>query len=119
MAAQDHDAAVAVISHLPLVVAAALVEAAAGGPGGPRADWPAASRLAAAGWRDTTRLARGDLEMGVGIGVTNAVALAARLRDLRAVLDGWLEELEADGGPDPARLEARLRGARDALERIP
>ena len=42
-----HDAAVAVISHLPLVAAAALVETAAGAAGEPSpADWPAAAALA-------------------------------------------------------------------------
>ncbi len=44
MTAEDHDAAVAGISHLPLVVAVALVEAVAGlGDGPARADWPEAA----------------------------------------------------------------------------
>ena len=48
MTADEHDAAVAAISHLPLVVAAALVEAVAGDGTGPaRPDWPAAAGLAA------------------------------------------------------------------------
>jgi prephenate dehydrogenase len=117
MTAEAHDEAVAAISHLPLLAAAALVEAVVGTPEAPRADWPTAASLAATGWRDATRLARGDVGMGAGIASTNAVALAARARDLRAVLDGWIAELERDGGPDPARLEARLRAAREALER--
>ena len=54
------------ISHLPLVLAAALVEAVAGPPGSERQGWPAAAALAATGWRDMTRLARGDVEMGSG-----------------------------------------------------
>ena len=53
------------ISHLPLVVAAALVEAVAGSRSdGPDADWPTAAALASTGWRDTTRLARGDADDG-------------------------------------------------------
>ena len=41
MEAAEHDAAVAAISHLPLVFAAALVEAVAGpGEGDARPDWP-------------------------------------------------------------------------------
>jgi prephenate dehydrogenase len=71
MNALDHDAAVAAISHLPLVVSAALVEAVVGG-GTQRLDWPAAERLAASGWQGMTRLARGEVEMGVGIAATNA-----------------------------------------------
>ncbi|MEA2606983.1 MAG: prephenate dehydrogenase [Chloroflexota bacterium] len=117
MSAGEHDAAVAAISHLPLVVAAALVEAVAGGDDGQaRTDWPAAAALAASGWQGATRLARGDVEMGVGIVATNAPAIAARLRDLRAVLDGWLAELERSEGPDHADLAARLAAARRRLE---
>jgi prephenate dehydrogenase len=117
MTAADHDAAVAAISHLPLVVAAALVEAVAiGVDGTTRADWPAASTLAASGWQGATRLARGDVEMGAGIVATNAPAIAARLRDLRRVIDAWLAELEGADGPEPGRLVARLTAARQRLE---
>jgi prephenate dehydrogenase len=117
MDAQEHDQAVAGISHLPLLLSAALVEAVGGPtPGAPRAGWSEASRLAAGGWRDMTRLARGDPAMGAGIVATNAPALADRLRDLRAVLDAWQDELDAAGGPDPAVVEARLRAARSRIE---
>ena len=119
MDAATHDAAVALISHLPIVVAAALVEAAAGAAGEPPpADWPAAVALAASGWRDATRLARGDAEMGAGIAATNAVALAARVRAYRDQLDAWLALLEAtgpDGLPDEAAIRVRLDGARNRL----
>jgi prephenate dehydrogenase len=138
MSAEDHDRAVAAISHLPLVLSAALVEAVAGqGSGAVRPDWPAARALAASGWRDMTRLARGDVEMGAGIAATNAGPLAARLQDVRAVLDGWIADLEAletagaggagagaarAGGVDGPELAdttaiaARLRDARARLE---
>jgi hypothetical protein len=53
--------------------------------------------------------------MGAGIAATNAVALAARLRDVRAVIDSWLAELERTGGPDADRLLARFTVARDRL----
>ncbi len=119
MDAAAHDRAVAAISHLPLVVAAALVEAVAGrGTGGrsEAADWPAAAALVAGGWRDTTRVARGDEVMGAAIAATNAPALAARVRDLRAILDDWLIELERPGGPDETAIAERLRAARTILE---
>ena len=91
------------ISHLPLIIAAALVEAVAGRRRAPRPDWPAARDLAASGWRDMTRLARGDPAMGAADrGHQRAGAWPARLRDVRAVLDGWLAELERPGGPDEA-----------------
>jgi prephenate dehydrogenase len=105
-----HDAAAATISHVPLIVASALVEALADGPG-----WPLASTLAASGWRDMTRLARGDPAMGGGIAVTNAAEIAAGLRRVRTVLEAWIATLD---GPDP-ELEAivdRLTEARRRLE---
>jgi prephenate dehydrogenase len=117
MTAAAHDAAVAAISHLPLVVAAALVEAVAEAPDGTtRMDWPAVAALAASGWQGATRLARGDVEMGSGIVATNAPAIAARLHDLRAVIDAWLAELERRGGPDSAAVATRLAAARRRLE---
>jgi prephenate dehydrogenase len=119
MDAATHDRAVAGISHLPLVLAAALVDAVAG-PGSSadsaREDWPAAAALAASGWRDMTRLARGDAAMGAAIAATNAPMLAARLRDYRDVLDAWLADLERDGGPDEPAIAERLRAARARLE---
>ncbi len=119
MDAAAHDAAVAAVSHLPLVLAAALVEAVGGPAGEPRADWPVAAALAAGGWRDMTRLARGDAAMGAGILATNGPAIAARLRDLRGAIDEWLAALERPGGPDEAALAERLRAARERLEELP
>lgn len=106
MSAPAHDSAVAAISHLPLVLSAALVEAMAGRP-----DWPAAASLAAGGWVSMSRLARGDPAMGAGIVVTNAPAIADGLRDLQAVLAAWLELIEA-GTIDPSEVERRLAAAR-------
>ncbi|HET7169093.1 MAG TPA: prephenate dehydrogenase/arogenate dehydrogenase family protein [Candidatus Limnocylindrales bacterium] len=117
MTARAHDEAVAAISHLPLVVAAALVEAVAGrAPRATRDDWPAAARLAASGWRDMTRLARGEVDMGAGILATNGPAVAARVRDLITVLEDWLTELEPIDGPALVDIATRLADARDTLE---
>ena len=119
MDAPAHDAAVAMISHLPILAAVSLVEAAAGAAGEPAPDdWPVVAGLAASGWRDATRLARGDTEMGSGIAATNAPALAARMRAYRDRLDAWLALLEAtgpDGLPDQAAIRARLDAARGRL----
>jgi prephenate dehydrogenase len=116
MTASDHDAAVAAISHLPLVLSAALVDAVAGAvEGTPRDDWPSAASLAATGWASMTRLATGDPTMGAGILATNASAVAARLADLRDALDAWAAEFERPGGPDEERLRLRLEAARRRL----
>ena len=115
--AVTHDRAVAAISHLPLILAAALVESVAGtsaetAPG----DWSIASGLAASGWRDMTRLARGDPDLGSGIAVTNAAALAERLRGLQATLATWLQSLEEPEAPDETTIRARLAAAKGRLE---
>lgn len=120
MDAAGHDTAVAGISHLPLVMAAALVEAVAGGPGEPDAPgWAEARALAAGGWQSATRLALGDPAMGAGIAATNPGPLAARLRALRASLDAWLALLDAagpGGTPDETAIRARLEAARARLQ---
>jgi prephenate dehydrogenase len=108
MTAADHDRAVAGISHLPLLVSAALAASVAGG-----SDWANASALAAGGWAGMTRLARGDVEMGAGILATNADEVAGRLLALSAELDAWAADLRAE---DPGRLRARLAAAREAAE---
>ena len=116
MRAAAHDSAVAAISHMPLVISAALVEAIAGGPGeSEHADWQAAWALAATGWAGMTRLARGEPGMGAGIAATNSAAISSRLRDLRAVIDLWLTELDREGGPDADALLARFTSARERL----
>ncbi len=118
LSAAEHDAVVAAISHLPIIVAAALVEAVAGDTAAERSDWTVAATLAASGWRDTTRVARGDVAMGVGIAVTNGPAISARLRDLIAVLEAWAEILDAPG-TDPDAIAARLANARARLLAMP
>lgn len=113
---ERHDRLVAAISHVPLLASVALVEAVAGTPGEPEPDWPEAAALAAGGWRDTTRLARGDATMGADIAATNAEAVAAVLRRYRDRVDEWLAMLEAPDGPDPAALRQRLADAARRLE---
>ncbi len=111
LGADQHDALVAAISHLPLLTSVALVESVTAAP-----DWELARTLAASGWRDMTRLARGDVAMGADIAATNAPAIAARLRAYRDQIDAWIALLEADGGPDVEAIAAALAGARARLE---
>jgi prephenate dehydrogenase len=113
LVADEHDRAVAAISHMPLAVAAALVDSVRD-----RADWELAQRLAAGGWLSATRLALGDPRMGAGIAATNLADLAVRLRALRSQLNEWLEDLEEtpdDPAATAARIERRLAAARQAL----
>lgn len=121
MSAIDHDLAVAAISHLPLIAAAALVESVSADAN----RWPAARELAAGGWRDMTRLARGDADMGGGILATNARPIAAAVRAYRDALDAWITELDrlsdesAPALPTPAaaqRVRDKLAAARAILD---
>jgi prephenate dehydrogenase len=106
MSAIDHDEVTAAVSHLPLF----------GGGTEAREDWPLAAGLAATGWRDMTRLARGDATMGAGIAATNGPRIARRIRDLVEVLETWAADLERAEGPDREAVAARLRIARGRLE---
>ena len=106
MTAAAHDAATALISHAPLVVSAALVEAAV-----QRAEWPTAASIAAGGWAGMTRLARGDAAMGAGILATNATATASALRAFRDALEDWIDVL--DGAPNGETIAHRLARARE------
>lgn len=115
--AHAHDRAVAAISHLPMLLSAALVEAVAGrSGGGSPTDWPLARQLAASGWRDMTRLARGDPEMDAAIAATNAPALTEQLDALLEVLGTWRAALDQLGGPDEHVLADRLRAVRERLD---
>jgi prephenate dehydrogenase len=107
MGAAEHDAAVAAISHAPLVVAAALAQAMTERP-----DWPVASGLAAGGWASMTRLALGDPAMGAGILATNGPATAEALRAARSAIEEWLAAIDAG---DAETLQARLMAVRERL----
>ena len=112
LGAVEHDTIAASISHVPLVVSAALAEAVALTPRGD-SSWPMARFLAAGGWRDMTRLARGDPEMGAGILATNAAAVAAGLRAVREALDAWIVALDA---PDAESIRGRLAAVKAELD---
>jgi prephenate dehydrogenase len=62
----EHDAYVAAISHLPLLLSSALFSVAFGSQA-----WPELAKLASSGFRDTTRLASGSPEMAHDIMVSN------------------------------------------------
>lgn len=117
LTAMEHDAAVAAISHLPLVAATALVEAVSGAEAGVGRDrWATARELAASGWADMTRLARGNPTMGAGILATNSGPVVAELRAYRDAIDAWIEALDGSSGPvDADSLVARLEAARATL----
>jgi prephenate dehydrogenase len=104
--AEEHDRLVAGISHLPLVLSAALVLATTKNP-----SWPKMSRLAASGYRDLTRLASGNPEVSAHICLSNQAAIVSWI-------DMFIEELQkirklvADGSEEIERALAMANEAR-------
>lgn len=103
--AERHDRAVAVVSHLPYLLAAALVHAEAQS----HLQDPVVQALAATGFRDTTRLASSQVDMMLDILLTNRDAVTralnlfeASVADMRAALRDpqalrkWMEQAQAE-----------------------
>jgi arogenate dehydrogenase (NADP+) len=95
--AADHDQAVALISHLPVLLGAALIEAAG--------QEPLARALASSGFADTSRVGAGNPELGSLMARYNREALLVALARYRTSLAA-LEQL-VQGGDWPG-LEQRL-----------
>lgn len=104
----EHDRAVAAVSHLPHLAAYALVEAVA------RLD-PQFLGVAARGFKDTTRIAASDARVWGEIFLGNRPALGEALGAFRASLAD-LERLVAEGhGPELERELERIRELRSRL----
>jgi prephenate dehydrogenase len=97
MDAETHDRLVAGVSHAAFLLSVGYVLALSR-----RADWPEASRLAAGGFRDMSRLAAGDPELYAGVTRTNRAHLIEQLDAVAAELARLRRHLEAD---DPRLVE--------------
>jgi prephenate dehydrogenase len=97
MDAVTHDRLVAGVSHAAFLLSVGYVLALAR-----RDDWPEASRLAAGGFRDMSRLAAGDPDLYAGVARTNRDNLVAMLDAVSAELARLRRHLEAD---DPRLIE--------------
>ena len=94
--AEAHDEAVAIVSHVPHVAAAALVDLAAAHSG----ERGELMRLAAGGFKDTTRIAAGSADLWTGICLDNATAIVDGIEELRDRLGSFeslLRKRDADG----------------------
>jgi prephenate dehydrogenase len=116
LAAGEHDRYVALVSHAPHVVAAAMAARLADAPG-------QALRLSGPGIRDVTRIAAGDTGLWAQILAANAGPVAAVLAAVAADLSaaaGALSEAAA-GGTEPARkvLRGLLDEGATGVARIP
>jgi prephenate dehydrogenase len=103
MTAEEHDAAVARVSHLPHVLAAALMRLV-------EAD-PATLSLAGGGFRDLTRIAAGDSTWWAEVLTANAEQVSTSIEDLQRALDAWRRIIRESG---EGELDAELEAARVA-----
>lgn len=95
-----HDAAVALVSHVPQVAASLVAARLADGP-------PSAMSLVGPGVRDVTRVAASDPDLWVEVLLANADPVARVLAHLRRDLDAVLDALA--GAPDPEAARSALR----------
>ncbi len=109
LSAERHDRAVALVSHMPYLLASALVHAESEA----RTGDPVTAMLAASGFRDTSRLAASQVDMMLSILLTNREPVKAALGLFREKL------LEVEGLLDsPAELEtwmSRAQGVRKEM----
>lgn len=108
----EHDRVVAAVSHLPHIVAAALVQSVAGVGG----DMELMRTLAAGGFRDSTRIALGNPEVWKDICISNRWALLGALKKFKANIDLIEKELSE---PNPVAIEEYLHQARDYRDSVP
>jgi len=107
LTAEQHDAVLAAVSHLPHVVAYALVNMLAG-----RSNAAQLFGLSAGGLRDTVRIAGSSPEMWADICVANRDALLAALEDYENELERLRAAIESADGAELRRLFAGARNAR-------
>ena len=106
-----HDSIVAGISHMPVAVAAALVDSVLGS--GKLSD--EMMELAASGFRDTTRIASGDPDMGADMFLTNKKAVLASLNSFKRSLSE-IEKLIKQGNAAMIREKLlRIKDFRDSM----
>jgi len=105
MSAESHDEAVAAISHLPHLVASALAAATP----------PEQLKLVGGGWRDTTRVAAGDVELWRQIFGDNRRRLAPCLDHFITVLTEFRRALVEGDESELRRLLEAGKEIRDAV----
>jgi len=110
MSVEHHDEVLAATSHLPHLLAYALVDMLAQLNGSHEI-----FSYAAGGFRDFTRIASSDPVMWRDISVANRDAIGAMLKRFRAELDGLIKSVSAGNADALQELFARAKAARDGL----
>jgi prephenate dehydrogenase len=113
LTAEQHDAAVALVSHVPQVVSSLMARRLIDAP-------HASVNLAGQGLRDVTRVAASDPELWVQILGQNAGPVTEILRGYRDDLDRFIDALENMDAPGARRRVAEeLFGGNTGVERLP
>jgi arogenate dehydrogenase (NADP+) len=89
---EEHDRAVAWISHLPVMISASLIAACTNEPDSQVLEL--AKALASSGFRDTSRVGGGNPELGTMMAQYNTAALVRSLHAYRATLDQFISQVE-------------------------
>ena len=107
---KTHDLVVAGISHMPLAVAASLVNAVGG-----EEQKEIMAKCASTGFRDTTRIASGDPILGVDMFTTNQKAILKMIGSFKRSLSN-LEKLIKEGNSEKIREELeKAKKFRDSI----
>ena len=107
LSAEDHDAAVAKISHLPQIAASLVAKQLTGTP----AEW---MELAGQGLRDTTRIAGSDEKLWKEIIYSNRTEISELLISLQNDLTQMIKSLD-----DPTKIADLIAAGRDGKALIP
>ncbi len=109
---EDHDKSIAIVSHVPHMVASSLMQLA-----NRHADESRAlMRLAAGGFKDSTRIAAGSPSLWCGIAFDNAEALRGGLEEMRDIIGKFADALDRG---DRAAFTSMLADAADARRALP
>lgn len=111
--AKSHDEIVGVLSHLPHIVAAGLVQVSEE----LNQRHPRASQLAAGGFRDITRIASSDPEMWTDILMTNQEIMLKLLTNWQVAMENLKQELTHKNQQAIHQFFTRAKQTRDQLPR--
>jgi prephenate dehydrogenase len=113
MTAEEHDESVALVSHVPQVMASLLAKQLSNGT-------ERALTLTGQGLRDTTRIAASDPHLWIQILAANSAPVVGILRALRDDLDGFIATLEHPTAPGAKKAIAESLSAGTAgVARLP
>ncbi|WP_409251177.1 prephenate dehydrogenase [Bacillus sp. SCS-153A] len=109
--AREHDELTGVVSHFPHLIASSLVHTAKSA----QEDFPYISRLAAGGFKDTTRIASADPQMWSDITLQNNDVLIKLLKEWNEHTRKLLEMIESQDYEETYRFFSEAKAFRDGL----